>query len=832
MRDPAVEETSENETKDKSEYSTTALLEEVETLRKRVQELEDDGAATGRAALYSMDSSERDDSDIASLRKQLMKVESERADLELDFMNQISSLARENQETTEKLTVKVAELEEENTSLKLACSVVSAKNVDAQDDKGNVVHEKAQRKLTDDLFESKEKLAASQREVKGMEKEISNLKDQTMRLADEVNTLKDNRDNESRKMALLRSEMKTITQAYTDTIEKLETDLLSKTDTVEQQDGSIKAMEGQIEALKGQKSMLVDEITSVRMMMDRDIKEKANFQSYVDKRPWKNSRNDDDEEKTIELEERTVAAEERAAQSEYQVKALEGRLESVTVSLSQLRVENDRLKEETTNLREEVCSLTQQLDKEKEVLSKLKEENEAPPMIKRELTADEDLSLPKLGVNTVHSPRPLSRAPKTPSSTPPRSWSKQGQVMDGPRTPVRGLVACFEQKISNASQDQRSFSSPSDTLPTIASSDISSLSTEEYEELKHKLAVKTHQVKVLEETLDRKNQMISDLKTEIEALSVTQYAMQNVANEKSRSPEEHPESVETESLVSQLEETEQKLLEETKEVDRLRAEIKELTSHRISETEQELNLSKEERSTMNRRKNNVESNRLQVELTKAQISKAEQEKEYLKHVEALEQEMDDWKVEADEELEEKQKEVDELQRSLDAQKDEIARLVNEKEQLCSSMNTMSSQRKKEIDDLQAELVECTTQNSEYQRSLQALKMQVEHQEDTSAEVDVLRKRVKELERNPHRTISHRMELEEVMKENESLRQSVRQLTVERRSFQEKLSTSLADKGSSRSMKVIRDRNEALKKEVERLSKRLKNLESSITRVSV
>ena len=75
------------------------------------------------------------------------------------------------------------------------------------------------------------------------------------------------------------------------------------------------------------------------------------------------------------------------------------------------------------------------------------------------------------------------------------------------------------------------------------------------------------------------------------------------------------------------------------------------------------------------------------------------------------------------------------------------------------------------------------------------------------------------------------ELDKLQQENSKLRESLRTVTLERRSLQEKLSSAASDK-DSRSMQVLRERNNALKQEVEKLMKRLKRVEGSITRVAI
>jgi uncharacterized small protein (DUF1192 family) len=52
------------------------------------------------------------------------------------------------------------------------------------------------------------------------------------------------------------------------------------------------------------------------------------------------------------------------------------------------------------------------------------------------------------------------------------------------------------------------------------------------------------------------------------------------------------------------------------------------------------------------------------------------------------------------------------------------------------------------------------------------------------------------------------------------------MSLERRALQEKLSAVMSEKSASKSVQVLRERNAALKKEVERLSRRVRQSEVS------
>jgi hypothetical protein len=61
---------------------------------------------------------------------------------------------------------------------------------------------------------------------------------------------------------------------------------------------------------------------------------------------------------------------------------------------------------------------------------------------------------------------------------------------------------------------------------------------------------------------------------------------------------------------------------------------------------------------------------------------------------------------------------------------------------------------------------------------------------------------------------------------------VRDLKLERRQLKDRLDALASDKNHSKSAQVLRERNLVLKEEVEKLTKRLKKMEASITRFAI
>ena len=163
-----------------------------------------------------------------------------------------------------------------------------------------------------------------------------------------------------------------------------------------------------------------------------------------------------------------------------------------------------------------------------------------------------------------------------------------------------------------------------------------------------------------------------------------------------------------------------------------------------------------------------------------------------------------------------------LAESLDA----VAKLESERDQLCISMNTQSNARKTQFDELQSELLQKTAENAQLARDIEKLQMHVKLDEDLSDELEHLREKVKEFEAKQRPSNSGTMKHMESMQvnslraENNKLRDTVRQVAMEKQALQTKLNTLIEDKSESKSLQILRERNDSLKLEVDRLTKKL------------
>jgi chromosome segregation ATPase len=234
---------------------------------------------------------------------------------------------------------------------------------------------------------------------------------------------------------------------------------------------------------------------------------------------------------------------------------------------------------------------------------------------------------------------------------------------------------------------------------------------------------------------------------------------------------------------------------------------------------------------------NVESlhaqiNKLQNEMMKKQVELSESEVESAKEISALEDTIERMNAEMDQTIASKSKEIDELRRTIDTKEQKIRQIETEKEQLLLSMNEMMKNRRDEIDELQSEFMEMSSKAANQAREVQTLKLLLAESDYRKDEMDRLRARVTELSdqvssRGDNKrsqstsSINGDRTLTDLEVENSSLRQKLRKAVSEKQSAEEKLRDYVENKeGTSRTVQVLRERNTALKFEVEKLTRKL------------
>ena len=222
-----------------------------------------------------------------------------------------------------------------------------------------------------------------------------------------------------------------------------------------------------------------------------------------------------------------------------------------------------------------------------------------------------------------------------------------------------------------------------------------------------------------------------------------------------------------------------------------------------------------------------EVTRLTAELRRLHLDKTTMEREHADRVEKLEKEMETIEVETDQQIEAKQDLIDRLTESL---------AVKEKSKVATDV---SFSRKDELKEVNDELLNVMAQNKSYAREIHKLKSTIHELETSRGGPDSTsyQRRIQELEDeimaldSELRQQTDRDSVCKLKNENSQLREFVRELKLERRQLREKCDTG-SEKGGSKSSQMLREKNAKLKQEVERLTRRLRKLEDSITRVAV
>lgn len=229
-------------------------------------------------------------------------------------------------------------------------------------------------------------------------------------------------------------------------------------------------------------------------------------------------------------------------------------------------------------------------------------------------------------------------------------------------------------------------------------------------------------------------------------------------------------------------------------------------------------------------------NKLQKESTLRHMELSEVERTYKKEINVLEKALESAHLELGENMKERDKEIERL-KGLSEEKHKVSqRLEIEKEQLVLSMQDMMKNRRGEVDDLQNEILEMNAQLANETRGVSSLKSKLEQSKYQTKEMGRLRERVTELSRQlaveKHVECHHGDSALE--KENRELRRKLKEVSTERLLAEQRLQKYGSDRGnggSSKLIKVLRERNASLKCEVEKLTRRLKKMSEKLSQNS-
>ena len=895
-----------------SNDSETSLVEECAALRRRVKELEDDQGSAGSEKTLDTeaDSCAADPNEVTTLRKELNKAENERAAMELDFINQLSTMAREHAEKVEQLE---KQLERKHPA----------------DDNPRRSESAQVKQLMDDLHAADKELQVNRKDVDDLYKKVDKLEGQKATLSQRITELQLEVDNSSKVISSLNEVMVENDKHLQNTIDKFQTEIKQKTAIITKQSEEIKEMNEKVTRAEGQKTMLLDEITDLRMQLDRNDDAKRAMKKKLDELNKANS-GEEESSRIGVLKQAAMDAEEKAEEMKSKMESLENEMRSVNKSY---KVDMGRL-QEAAALKESECeqahkmirlkdieinNLTEQKTKientVKELRLKLEENTTAggpeiasPTSSKRysyqkrslpsalENTSGGEILMDKLNalerqITTLEKklafeketnvklkgqlsdakkqrpppiltsnrrvPAPPSGPPMTPRSPLPpyrraRSQSPSFRKDDAQKSPaplptpdspssrsVRALAACFEP-------NKNTMENTSPVLvyaPPIVYAEPEvpdRLDVEDFQrqinDLESQLDDAKSQNEFLQKKLRAQCEQIGELHAEVAAMAAMQTTI-HASSQKEFEQERNEQKAKIANLESNLVEARKLLDAETKMVEKLQSEIREMTSERLAYEECTMD-AYEKQVVKGQKSHQSELNSLKVDLTKAQMKLASLEKEHEKQVKELEETIEQLNVDCDKELEEKAGEVDMFKHKYEQQLDMVTKLEREREQLCDQMKTISNSRREEIAELQSDLMDKSTAVTTLKRALQAIQMQVEHQTDNSNELEYLREKVQELEsqRVPTGTARHiqGFEVEKLQEENRKLKDQIRNITMERRSIQEKLNAVVEEYNAIRSQpQVFRERNDKLRRELARLTKKLEKIEGGgVSRIAI
>lgn len=920
-----------NHTMNDSCYSS--LQEECAALRQRVRELEDDqgSAGSGKTVDTETDScAVLDPHEVTNLRKELNKVENDRAAMELDFMNQLSKMARDHAEMVERLQKQLEHKHQSEKELDSDSSSSSSSSLNPRRTESVQV-----KQLMDDLKAADKELQVNRKDVDELYKKVDKLEGQKATLSQRITDLQLEVDNSSKVISSLNEAMVENDKHWQSRIDKFQTEIKQKAAVITKQSEEMKEMQEKVVRVEGQKTMLLEEITDLRMQLDRNDDAKKAMKKKLDELKLASS-GEEESSKIGVFKQAAMDAEDKAEEMKSKLESLENEMRSVNKSY---KVDISRL-EEAAALKESECEQAHKMIRLKDIeIKNLTEQKTSIENTVKELKLKLEGNTPKGGGREIASPTSSKRfsyqkhslqspvddsigneglmdklnalerqmktlekklafeketnmklkgqlsdvrnqrpppivtsnrrvpappfgppTPPTPALTPQSSYLRarsqspsfrKDDVQKSPAVPpvtdspsstrsVKALAACFEPN-KNATENTSPILVYAPTPIVYAEPEIPDrVDIDDFQrqvnDLESQLDDAKSQNEFLQKKLRTQCEQIGELHAEVAALSAMQTTI-HASSQKEFDQERSEHKAKIAKLESDLVEARKLLDAESKMVEKLQSEIGAMTSERLAYEECTMDAF-EKQVVKGQKSHQSELNSLKVELTKAQMKIAALEKEHEKQVKELEATIEELNVDCDKELEEKAGEVDMFKHKYEQQLDMVTKLEKEREQLCEQMKTISNSRREEIDELQSDLMDKSTAVTTLKRALQAIQMQVEHQTDNTKELEFLREKVQELEsqRVPTGTALHMQgfEVEKLQEDNRKLKDQVRNITIERRSIQDKLNAVVEEYNAIRSQpQVFRERNDKLRRELARLTKKLEKIEGGgVSRIAI
>jgi chromosome segregation ATPase len=782
-------------------YSTSTLLNEISMLRTKLKELEDDNRSTV-SSVFDIDAA------ASIMRKELYRIEQEKADQEKQFMNQIASIAAENGAALEALRIKLKESEEQNHALH--AKIAELEDQDKSKDYMELLEEECKQhaleleKMQQNIVQADIEVMESRREMDALHEKLVEAEAEKELLQHELTQLRSDRRREqpSGQLAVLKSKLERSEQQVThqkQTIDELRRE-------VKRKDEELTELNSDLTKVEEHKDMLLNEVSDLRKQLH-----KGGSASENETRDRKSELSSDERQK---LEEAVAQLEERLQRL---LAERDRKIEQLHRSLSDERKTNKELRklnkesnhEQRDNSLEE--QRTQNVQKYGEELKLLQNENKA---LQNEIKALRRNGQPPS--TTVKSPEPKNRR-----LSPPRSITPKGKGA------ISGLVASFERRIAppkspTGSGQENDHQCKDDTRKTFKVPADLPPSNRNISDLEQELIVQKHLVFELQQQLGCETKQVDDLRRELEEITdellstrtdyrqKAQELMSEIENLQSRckalegakpltSQNERTKSEQLENLkaeASQLrlrvrdleherDELNNRLFEHIQESDKhdgdTKQEIEQLRGHlaaqhvRIQQNEdneEELMGLREQIKTLQPelydalRKIEMLENviaelrqalatssssdatqlrELRKLISELSVEKAQIEVQTSNRIKELESEMEVIESAAEVELEEKEKQIGELQKTIESQKLDVQRLENERVELSYQVNVISASSKNEINALKDQLMDTSTRTSAQQHEIESLKKKLEEKLREEEAVLMQRDRINELE---------------------------------------------------------------------------------------
>ena len=936
---------------DPSQQQTTNLLKEIFSLRSRLKELEDDTKSTFSDAQYGGGMHSGRENDLINLlKKDLAKVENEKASIEKEFMNQITSLAQDNKRKQDDLNWQLKRSEEANLMLNEMLLAKGNSSEEAsrlqrllEDERRK--HNTEVMRMNQNIISSDQEIVALRREMDVLQEEFALVETDREALAQEVEILRVDADNERRKTEsykLQLSDEQARSRELQDSIAKKDAWINSTREELGEMNDTIIDLEKtkdrfQVEAMElraelekateettlaNEKVALIEathahlekELDRLRTVSDENTTENDNLNDRI-RELTTAAENLVSREAVVSLEDSVAKLEGELAVAKKQLEEKEEALDEASNTLNEERRQKKRLKADLVKAKN--LSPKKPSDEDKSIIEKQTSEIE---LLKKQNKILKD-ELRTIQMNSEHespterstastkastqSRELLSGIPAPPLSPPPVVSANGSEC--SPRTPVSGIVANIEKRMAGSSAANSVVSEEVTNDQLLAEKKIAADLRAELDSEQAKISGLKHEISTLlafkeastglEDQLSKIRAEINRLQSKIDELEQTNASLEVQLENERREVDELDAHLNTH--LQEKEEMARRISEDTQEIQRLRSELQasneqlsiqdekkeasingeellhlrnqisklqldldkahfELRESRNKNESLKMSLMNEQNATMDAIKKAEEAGRLlesiqqddddsksekdslKAELVKTQVEKADLDMEYMSRIKNLETDLESMEIRAQRALDEKDKQIDELKDTLAKKEDDISRMENEKAQLCSSMLGASSHRKDEIDDLQNELYDMTNRAATQAREIQSLKGRIEDlqvskkdmESRRDEEIYQLKEQLEDLRRRRGVENDSSVDVPRVQAENQRLRDVVRNLKMQKQSLQERLDSLVAKKSKSKSSQALRERNATLKQEVDKLSKRLKKMESSITRFAI